>query len=100
MLITALSLLLFRLVSEEKYFEDRIGHVERNFSSLIRTMGGISRKTALMRDKGDVLVKTVQGLAAGESGSTKTHLEAVAECFAALEDYRQAQVIKFQYYIE
>ena len=57
------------------------------------TMGGMARKTALMRDKGDKLVKTVQELAAGESGSTKTHLEAVAECFAALEDYRQAQVI-------
>ena len=90
---TTLSFSLFRLVSEEKYYEDRIGHVERNFSSLVAAMGSISRKTAKMRDRGDRLVKTVQELAAGESGSTKTHLEAVGECFAALEDYRQAQVL-------
>ena len=80
------------MVAEEKYIEDRISHVERNFSALAMTMGGMARKTALMRDKGDKLVKTIQEMAAGEAGSTKTHLDSVAECFAALEDYRQAQV--------
>ena len=79
-------------MSEEKYLEDRIAHVERNFSALTTAMGGMARKTALMRDKGDKLVKTVQEMAAGESGAMKNHLDAVAECFAALEDYRQAQV--------
>lgn len=81
-----------RLVAEEKYLEDRIAHVERNFSSLTTAMGGMARKTALMRDKGDKLVKTLQDMAAGETGSMKNRLDSMAECFAALEDYRQAQV--------
>ena len=55
-------------------------------------MGGMARKTALMRDKGDKLVKTLQDMAAGETGSMKNRLDSMAECFAALEDYRQAQV--------
>lgn len=59
---------------------------------LSMTMGGMARKTAMMRDKGDKLVKTIQDMAAGEYGGTKKNLGAVAECFAALEDYRQTQV--------
>ena len=49
-----------RLVAEEHYHQDRVGHVERHYAFLAKNMGGIARKTALMRDKGDKLVKTLQ----------------------------------------
>ena len=49
-----------RLIGEERYHEDRIGHIERLFSALSLSMGGIARKDALLRDKGDKLAKTVQ----------------------------------------
>ena len=49
-----------RLVAEEHYHQDRVGHVERHYAFLAKNMGSIGRKTALMRDKGDKLVKTLQ----------------------------------------
>lgn len=52
--------LLRRLVAEEQFHQDRVSHVERHYSFLAKDMGGIARKTALMRDKGDKLVKTLQ----------------------------------------
>ena len=51
---------IIRLIGEERYHEDRIGHIERLFSALSLNMGGIARKNALLRDKGDKLAKTVQ----------------------------------------
>ena len=49
-----------RLIAEERYHEDRISHIERLFSALSLSIGGVARKTALMRDKGDKLSRTLQ----------------------------------------
>ena len=81
-----------RLVSEEKYLEDRIAHVERNFSALATDLGGMVRKTARLRNKGDKIVKTLQDFATNESGELKKSLEGVAECFSALEDCNHLKV--------
>ena len=82
----------YRLVSEERYLEDRISHVERNFAALATDMGGMVRRTARLRDKGDKIVKTFQDFASNESGSMKKSLDGLAECCSALEDGNQFKV--------
>ena len=79
-------------MSEERYLEDRISHVERNLSSLALDLGGLVRKTARLRDKGDKVVKTLQDFASNESGGLKRCLEGLAECCCALEDCNQLKV--------
>ena len=81
-----------RLVSEDKYMEDRIAHVERNFAALASNFAGITRKMARMRDKGDMLVKTMKDFATVESGETKRSLDGAAECMSALENFQQLGV--------
>ena len=79
-------------MSEERYLEDRISHVERNFAALATDMGGMVRRTARLRDKGDKIVKTFQDFASNESGCMKKSLEGLAECCSALEDCNQFKV--------
>jgi len=50
------------------------------------------RKTARLRDKGDVLAKGINELADEERSPVGQKLKAIGECFAALEDFRQAKV--------
>ena len=83
-----------RLVSEERYLEDRISHVERNFAALASDMGGMVRRTARLRDKGDKIVKTFQDFASNENGCMKKSLDGLAECCSALEDCSQFKVNK------
>ena len=83
-----------RLVSEERYLEDRISHVERNFAALASDMGGMVRRTARLRDKGDKIVKTFQDFAINENGCMKKSLDGLAECCSALEDCSQFKVNK------
>lgn len=72
--------------------EDRIAHVERNFSALATDLGGMVRRTARLRDKGDKIVKTLQDFATTEAGSMKTSLDGLAECSAAIENCNQLKV--------
>ncbi len=73
--------------------EDRITHVERNFSLLATDLGAMVRKTAHLRDKGDRITKTLREFATSEAGDFKKSLEGVAECFSALEDCNQLKVL-------
>ena len=50
------------------------------------------RKTARLRDKGDVLAKGINEFADEEHSPVGQKLKAIGECFAALEDFRQAKV--------
>ena len=75
-----------RLISEEKFLEDRIAHVERHFSALATGLGAVVRKTAHLRNKGDTIVKTLHDFANNEGGEVRACLMAVADCFSALED--------------
>ena len=87
--------MLYRLVSEERYLEDRIAHVERNFAALATDMGGLVRRTARLRDKGDKVVKTFQDFASNENGCMKKSLEGLAECSSMLEDCSQLKVCAY-----
>ncbi len=72
--------------------EGRVTHVERRFSSLATDLGGVTRKTARLRDKGDLVVKTLQDFAGCETGRMRKSLEGLAECFSAMEDFNQLKV--------
>ena len=69
-----------------------MSHVERNFSSLASDLGGMVRRTARLRDKGDKIVKTLQDFAVSEGGDMKKALESIADCLSALEDCNQLKV--------
>ena len=73
--------------------EERVVHVERNFSTLATDLGSMVRKTARLRDRGDRIVKNLQDFASNEAGSFKNSLEGIAECFSALEDCNHVKVI-------
>lgn len=50
------------------------------------------RKTARVRDKGDVLVREVNQYAETETPNLKMGLKQFADYLAKIEDYRQAEV--------
>lgn len=81
-----------RLVSEEKYLKDRVEHVERHFAAIAANVGGAVRKMALLRDKGDKLVKAINDFASSENGTLKNGLEGLAECLTAIENCQQVKV--------
>ena len=71
---------------------DKINKVEKHFSALAMNVASVARKTARLRDKGDVLAKGINEYADAETTAMGQKLKAVGECFAALEDFRQAEV--------
>ena len=81
-----------RLVSEERYLEDRVSHVERHVATLALDLGALARKMARMRDKGDKIVNAVRDFASAESGSLRKSLEGMGECLSAIENSQQLQV--------
>lgn len=70
--------------------------VEKHFASLAHDMGLLIRKVAKTRNRSDAMAQTVQLHAESEEGSMKQSLCALAECFAALEDYRQVLVDRLE----
>lgn len=66
--------------------------MERHFAALAADVGGAVRKMALLRDKGDKLVKAMQDFASSESGTLKSGLEGLAECLTAIENCQQVKV--------
>ncbi|KAL3860720.1 hypothetical protein ACJMK2_010805 [Sinanodonta woodiana] len=68
--------------------------VEKQFGLLCHTLGSITRKTARLRDKGDLLSKQLLKYCESEtiSHSSKVGVVHFAESIAAIQDYRQAEV--------
>ena len=85
-----------RLASEEKFLLDRVMRVEKHFASLAMDMGLLIRKVAKTRNRSDAMAQNLQSHADSEEGSMKQSLSAIAECFAALEDYRQVLVDRLE----
>lgn len=80
------------LAAEERYLTDKINLVEKHFSALAINVAAVARKTARLRDKGDILAKGINEYADSETTAMGQKLKAVGECFAAMEDFRQAEV--------
>eukprot|EP00731_Ephydatia_muelleri_P035346 Em0115g14a len=51
---------------------------------------------ALLRDKGDKLVKAMQDFASSESGTLKSGLEGLAECLTAIENCQQVKIDRIE----
>ncbi|XP_065914456.1 CBY1-interacting BAR domain-containing protein 1-like [Dysidea avara] len=84
------------LAAEEKYLTDKINSVEKHFAALHTNISGMIRKTARLRDKGDVLAKGINEFADEEHSPVGQKLKAIGECFAALEDFRQAKIDRME----
>lgn len=85
-------MLYYSLAAEERYLTDKINCVEKHFSALAINVAAVARKTARLRDKGDVLAKGINEYADCEPTAMGQKLKAVGECLAAMEDFRQAEV--------
>jgi hypothetical protein len=85
-----------RAESQAKLLQDHISLVEDNFSALLQNFAAITRKSGKLRDKGDLLAKSLNDYATHETPSLKSSLAGCAECFAAIEDYREAKVTRLE----
>lgn len=84
------------LAAEEKFLMERVMRVEKNFAALALDVGWLIRKIAKMRNRGDSLARTIKMHGDEEDGSYRKSVLAIAECFGALEDYRQALVDRLE----
>ncbi|XP_038068066.1 protein FAM92A-like isoform X1 [Patiria miniata] len=78
--------------NQAKFIQQRINNVEKHFADLCQQFSAYSRKVARVRDKGDVLAKSVLTYAGSEASSTKSGLTGFAEKLSSVSDYRQAMV--------
>ena len=67
--------------------------MEHRVSALALDLGGMARKMARLRDKGDNITKTLHDFAISESGTMKRGLEGLAECLLTFDNSQQLQVI-------
>ncbi|KAH3772429.1 hypothetical protein DPMN_173767 [Dreissena polymorpha] len=81
-----------------KFCQARATSVEKSYGGFCETLGSIARKIAKMRDRGDRLSKQVLEFAENEkiSASTSKNLKDFAHSFAAIQDYRDAEVRRIE----
>uniref|UniRef100_A0A3B3BWB9 CBY1 interacting BAR domain containing 1 n=1 Tax=Oryzias melastigma TaxID=30732 RepID=A0A3B3BWB9_ORYME len=78
--------------SQTKKIQDNITKVEKHFGELCQLFAAYSRKTARLRDKGDLLVKQIELHADTETPELKRGMKEFADHLAKIQDYRHAQV--------
>lgn len=78
--------------SQTKKIQDNITKVEKHFGELCQLFAAYSRKTARLRDKGDLLVKQIELHADTETPDLKRGMKEFADHLAKIQDYRHAQV--------
>ncbi|XP_064611124.1 CBY1-interacting BAR domain-containing protein 1-like [Liolophura sinensis] len=84
--------------AQSKFIQDRITTVERDFGQLCDTFSSYTRKSARLRDKGDLLAKELIAHVEKETlnPSTKKGVTDFAAVLASVQDYRQAQVARLE----
>ncbi|XP_072168906.1 CBY1-interacting BAR domain-containing protein 1-like [Diadema setosum] len=82
---------------QSKFVQQRINSVEKHFAELCQDFSAYTRKIARVRDRGDLLSKSILTYAEAEAPSTKTGLTAFAEHISSIQDYRQAQVSRLEF---
>ena len=81
---------------QTKVVERNISVVERHFPQMAAALQQYAVGTAKLRDKGDNLSKTIKTYAEEESESLKRGLTNFAECFSAVQDYRDLQASRIE----
>ncbi|XP_062610033.1 GDNF-inducible zinc finger protein 1-like [Saccostrea cucullata] len=84
--------------NQAKFCQARVANAEKYLGSLCEVMGSITRKTARIRDKGDILAKICKDYSDEEtvSHSLKAGLRFCAENLSVIQDYRHAQVQRLE----
>ncbi|OWF51053.1 Protein FAM92A1 [Mizuhopecten yessoensis] len=79
---------------QAKFCQNRVTQTEKHLGLLCETIGSMNRKSARMRDKGDILAKQLIEYAKTEdtSHSLKNGLLHFSENLSAIQDYRQAGI--------
>nr|XP_044995811.1 protein FAM92A-like [Jaculus jaculus] len=73
-----------------------VTNAEKHFGKLCQIFAAYTRKTARVRDKGDLLASEIKMYAATETPTLKQGLQNFAKEFAKIQDYRQAQIERFE----
>ncbi|GFN93003.1 protein fam92a1 [Plakobranchus ocellatus] len=83
---------------QSKVVQDRITEIENHLSQLCDTSSSYTRKTARLRDKGDLLAKQLMEYAEYEkwNPSLSSGMLKFAENVSAVQDYREAQVKRLE----
>ncbi|XP_041125369.1 CBY1-interacting BAR domain-containing protein 2-like [Polyodon spathula] len=82
--------------SQVKIMETTVGHAEKYLGQFCTLMASYTRKTAKLRDKADLVVKQLSDFANTENPELRTCLKSLADDFAMVQDYRQAEVERLE----
>ncbi|XP_059157276.1 CBY1-interacting BAR domain-containing protein 1-A-like [Physella acuta] len=84
--------------AQEKFAQSRVSTVEKYYGLLCHTLGSVIRKSARLRDKGDLFAHYLKEYTEKETlnNSTKVNLSAFAQNFSAVQDYRDAEVKRLE----
>lgn len=83
--------------SQSKFVQQRINDVEKHFAELCQHFSAYTRKLARVRDRGDLLSKSILSYAETEAPSTKVGLTGFAEHISSVQDFRQAEVSRLEF---
>uniref|UniRef100_A0A2K6LAD1 CBY1 interacting BAR domain containing 1 n=2 Tax=Rhinopithecus TaxID=542827 RepID=A0A2K6LAD1_RHIBE len=83
--------------AQTKQLQTAVSNVEKHFGELCQIFAAYVRKTARLRDKADLLVNEINAYAATETPHLKLGLMNFADEFAKLQDYRQAENLKWKF---
>nr|XP_020844896.1 protein FAM92B isoform X2 [Phascolarctos cinereus]XP_020844897.1 protein FAM92B isoform X2 [Phascolarctos cinereus]XP_020844898.1 protein FAM92B isoform X2 [Phascolarctos cinereus] len=76
--------------------ENTVNNAEKYFGQFCVLLAAYTRKTAGLRDKADLLVKQLLDFANTENPEMRTTLKNFVEELAKVQDYRQAEVERFE----
>ncbi|KAK6983488.1 protein FAM92A1 [Biomphalaria glabrata] len=81
-----------------RFSQDRVTTVEKFYGLFCDTLGSVIRKSARLRDKGDLFAQHLKAYAEIEqiNTSTKLNLVTFAQNFSAVQDYRNAEVQRLE----
>ncbi|XP_045620342.1 CBY1-interacting BAR domain-containing protein 1-B isoform X1 [Procambarus clarkii] len=84
--------------NQARFIQERISGVEKHFGQICNALGSYTRKTAKLRDRGDVLSKTLldYGEVENLNKSLRSALCDTADTLAAVQDYRNVQVERLE----
>uniref|UniRef100_A0A667WV59 CBY1 interacting BAR domain containing 2 n=1 Tax=Myripristis murdjan TaxID=586833 RepID=A0A667WV59_9TELE len=83
---------LFSRDAQVKTMEQTVNHAEKHLGRFCSLLASYTRKTAKLRDKGDLLVAQLFDFSSTEDPALRVGLKNLAEDLAMVQDYRQAQV--------
>ncbi|CAL1541301.1 unnamed protein product [Lymnaea stagnalis] len=87
-----------RSEKQSKVIQDRITHIEQHLGQLCDIASSYTRKTARLRDKGDMLAKELMEFSEYEkwNPTLSTGMTKFAESLSAVQDYREAEVKRLE----